>query len=147
MISPKIVIAKVEKAKAARPLSTESDSSVRTTLVAALPHTIVARVRLESRRSSRTLAAWALPALASISSRSRLRLNVARLSPANIPAWTVHSTIASQVKPSPRGGERLIGHQRAMQPFRSISGGPASPPEAVRDNEKGRGLRRALELS
>src|ERR1051326_8431839 len=95
--SPRNVIATVANAKAARPLSTESESSVSSTLVATAPHTIVDKVRLDSRRISRTLMASASPALAAISSRSRLRLKTARLSPANMPDWAMHSTMPSQV--------------------------------------------------
>src|SRR5689334_6751442 len=74
MISPTKVIAKVEKMKAATPVSRELESSVSSTLVATLPHRIVARVRLESFRNSRAATACGLPPVASSSSRSLLTL-------------------------------------------------------------------------
>ncbi len=96
MISPKKVITTVENTKAETPARTESDSSVSSTLTATLPHSTVDKVRFASRRRPSSTAASGLPA-ASTSSRSRLTLNSARLSPENIADWLRHSPMPSQV--------------------------------------------------
>ena len=56
---------------------------------------------------------------------SRLRLNTARLSPANVPDWAMHSTIPSQVSTVCVVGDRPIGHQRVTGvsgPWRHLVG-------------------------
>src|SRR6202011_5927093 len=74
-------MAKVENTNAPIPARTESDSSVRSTLVTTLPQTIVDNVKLESLRRSSTLIASRFPLAASTSRRSLLTLKIARLSP------------------------------------------------------------------
>src|SRR5689334_22580045 len=134
MSSTRKVIEMVEKANAPTPASTESDNRVSTTLLAELPQMMVASVRFESWRSSRTRTASWLPALAEISSRSRLRLKIARLRPANIADWAMHNAMPSQIRKV--GGADVIlssTHDAAIW-FANLP------------NEKGRGRGRALRI-
>jgi hypothetical protein len=74
----------VEKANAPMPARTESDSSVRSTLIVTLPQRTVAKVRLESLRKASSPTASRLPPDASTSRRNLLMLKIARLRPEKI---------------------------------------------------------------
>src|ERR1700722_5574700 len=100
-----MVIAKVEKTNAPRPVSTESDNSVRSTLVTTLPQTMVHNVKLESLRRSSTLIASGFPPAASTSRRSLLTLKIAKLRPAKMPDWVTHKTIQVQMNDCVRSAE------------------------------------------
>jgi hypothetical protein len=64
------------------------------------PQRIVASVRFESWRSAQTVAAFWLPTLAAVSSRSRLTLKTARFRPENIAAWAIATAMPSQIRMS-----------------------------------------------
>jgi hypothetical protein len=81
-ISPNNVITIAEKKNAPTPARTESDSSVKNTLLPTLPQITVASTRLEFFRRSRTRAASLFPPSASICRRNWLRLKIARFRPA-----------------------------------------------------------------
>src|SRR6202043_328138 len=97
--------AKVEKKNAPIPARTESDSSVRSTLVTTLPQTIVDKVKLESLRKSSTLSASRFPLAASTSRRSLLTLKIARLSPEKTADCVIHKAILVQMRSCARGAE------------------------------------------
>lgn len=98
MISPKKVIRTVEKTKDNRPVITDSDRSVRNTLIPTLPHRIVVRRKLESFLILRT---FAEPGLcddsASISNLSLVRLKNARFNPENMADCEMQNAMPSQV--------------------------------------------------
>ena len=84
MISPNSVMTIVEKTNAPTPARTESDNSVRSTLIVTLPQRTVAKVRFESLRKSSNTDASRLPPVTSTSSRNLLTLKIARLRPEKI---------------------------------------------------------------
>src|SRR5450631_175087 len=90
-------MATVENINPLTPASTECERSVSRTFAEVLPHRMVAKVKLESLRRARTARAWALPPADSTSSRSRLLLNTARLSPENAAACVMQRPIPIQV--------------------------------------------------
>src|SRR5581483_1121340 len=112
MMSPRSVIATVENTKAPMPASTESESSVSTTLVLTLPHTMVASTWFECLRNASTCAASGLWASASICRRKWLRLNTARLRPANRPVCTTQAMMPSQIQRDSKGSMGVFSIKR-----------------------------------
>lgn len=79
-----VVITTVENIKAPTPVMIESDSNANNTLIDTFPHKIVVKRKFESRRMAKTLIASRSPESASVSSLSRLRLNMAKFKPEKI---------------------------------------------------------------
>ncbi len=86
----------VENIKATRPVITELDSSVSSTLIPTFPHRTVVNKKLTSLRNASTFNALGLPESASTSSRSRLIPSNARLRPENIADWLIQNRIPIQ---------------------------------------------------
>jgi plasmid replication initiation protein len=106
----------VEKANAPTPARTESESSVRSTLMVTVPQRTVAKVRLESlRKASSPTASWLLPA-ASTSKRSLPMLKIARLRPEKIADWVMQKAMPTQTKAFEDKGKSVM----VKQPFSSI---------------------------
>jgi hypothetical protein len=84
MISPKNVIAKVEKTNAITPAMTELDNRVSKTLIPTFPHNMVVRRKFASFLILATLKACLLFFFDSISSFNLLILKKARLRPENM---------------------------------------------------------------
>src|SRR5664279_6455566 len=90
----------VEKTNAPTPARTESDSSVSSTLIVTLPQSTVAKVRLESLRSSSKSTASRLPPAAATSSRNLLMLKSARLRPENTADCVMQNAMPIQIRTS-----------------------------------------------
>jgi hypothetical protein len=88
----------VEKANAPMPASTESDNSVRSTLIVTLPQRTAAKVRFKSLRSASSADASQLPPAASTSNRNLLMLKIARLRPEKIADWVMQNAMLIQTK-------------------------------------------------
>src|SRR5580700_12301013 len=88
----------VEKTNAPMPARTESDSSVRSTLIVTLPQRTVAKVRLESWRQASSSTASLFPPTASTSSRNLLILKIAKFRPEKIANWVMQKAIPIQIE-------------------------------------------------